>query len=365
MFRPPIVRALSRVSPRPATASSSRIPSQIPRFSTSRRTRGPDSSAFRRFQYRPFSQSARTNAWDGDKYKRFEDRTDVQVPRAAGISFDMLFYGIMILGVCFYNLETVELTGRTRFNCIPHWLERRIGENTYQSILKDVKGGLLPDDHPLTMEVRRVCERLVAHAPAHNADWKVHVIHDMSQENAFVLPGGRVFVFTGIFNLCQDTDGLAAVLGHEIAHVLAGHPAEDMSYNLPRTIASFLLSGWGPLGQFAAGFLKFSVDLPKSREQEAEADTIGLMLMAKACYNPAAAVKFWELTHRNEDMPIPQILSTHPAPFNRMQALSERLYKAEAVYDDNGCHALRGYISGFGDAVDHYANGDETDESFF
>ncbi|RAL04099.1 M48 family metallopeptidase [Aspergillus ibericus CBS 121593] len=320
MFRPPIVRAFSRVSLRPVTASSSRIPSQIPRSATSGRFRGPSSAAllpstqaFGCFLYRPFSRSARSDGWDDPNSKHSLDWAKEEFSMIWKFMSSIMSSCLLLLGLYYYNMETVELTGRRRFNCVPPWLERQIGDSEYRNILSQVEGRILPADDFFSEEVNRVCARLVAHAPIHYADWKVHVINDFSEENAFVLPGGRVFVFTGILPLCKDTDGLAAVLGHEIAHVLAGHAAEEMSRDIFRTLIRYaLITIFGHLGQLASGLIKSDVNLPKSREQEAEADTIGLMLMAKACYNPGAAVKFWERNHKLDGEAVPQIMSTHP-----------------------------------------------------
>ncbi|GKZ39991.1 metalloendopeptidase [Aspergillus brasiliensis] len=100
--------------------------------------------------------------------------------------------------------------------------------------------------------------------------------------------------------------------------------------------------------------LDWSVNLPNTRVQEAEADNIGLMLMAEACYNPRAVVDFWQHMHKTERIRVPEFMSTHPSSFNRMQSMSERLYKAESLYENSGCHMIRGYIPEFTDAVDQY-----------
>ena len=144
-----------------------------------------------------------------------------------------------------------------------------------------------------------------------------------AEKNAFVIPGGYVFVHSGILDVTQNDDGLAAVLGHEIAHNLAKHPAEKMSSSIllmiPRLLFLFLdhagfTGGFGQLlGNVA---LDLGIMMRSSRQQEAEADHIGLMIMAKSCYDPAAAVDFWhrmEEADKNMGRSVPQWLSTHPA----------------------------------------------------
>ncbi|GKZ82667.1 metalloendopeptidase [Aspergillus niger] len=350
MFRLPIVRAFFRVSPQPAIASSllhsTRIPSHIPRSTPltrrlSSRTRGTTSPAFLRSrrisgqsQLRSFSESARSRA----RYNRFNEP---QFPKLQDGEHWQAWLALIAVGGSFYvyNLETVELTGRTRFNCVSDDLERQMGDNEYQQLLKRAEGMILPPSHYISEEVTRVFERLIAHTPVQGTNWEVHVINDMSQQNAFVLPNGKVFVYTGILPVCGNSDGLAAVLGHEIAHVLAHHQAERMSHSVPSVILTYgLVYLFGTFGHFASQMLDWSVNLPNTRVQEAEADNIGLMLMAKACYNPRAVVDFWDHMHKSERVRVPEFMSTHPSAFNRMQSMSERLYRAEALYENSGCH---------------------------
>lgn len=145
--------------------------------------------------------------------------------------------------------------------------------------------------------------------------------------NAFVLPGGKVFVHSGILNVARNEAAVAAVLGHEIAHNAASHAAERLSAawvgNL--TIGSlFFLAGalpglalfgaWTFVGGFFLQDLLFY--LPMDRKQESEADCIGLMMMAEACYDPREAVGFWQRMERIQKMggqEVPEMLSTHPS----------------------------------------------------
>jgi predicted Zn-dependent protease len=141
--------------------------------------------------------------------------------------------------------------------------------------------------------------------------------------NAFVIPGGKVFVFSGILPIARNDDGLAAILGHEIAHNLARHGAERMSSLVMlepiRWLFIFLDStgytmGLGRLlGEIA---LDLGLSRPASRKQESEADYIGLLMMAKSCYDPAEAVKVWErmeTAQKAQGQEVPQWLSTHPS----------------------------------------------------
>lgn len=145
--------------------------------------------------------------------------------------------------------------------------------------------------------------------------------------NAFVLPGGKVFVHSGILNVCGNEDALAAVLGHEIAHNTASHAAERLSaawvcnltagslFFLAGALPGLVLFGlWSCIGGFYLQDLLLY--LPMGRKQESEADYIGLMMMAEACYDPRAAVGFWQrmaAVQRAGGQDVPEMLSTHPS----------------------------------------------------
>ncbi|KAJ5794383.1 hypothetical protein N7457_000982 [Penicillium paradoxum] len=252
--------------------------------------------------------------------------------------------GVGISGVYLYNTEKVEMTGRRQFICISRDQELKMGEESYREVLRSERGKVLPDNHPLTRMVDGVLQRLIPQAPLEGANWRVHVINDDRMVNAFVLPGGKVFVYTGILPICKDEDGLAAVLGHEIAHVVAHHPAERVSTSFIQLGAIFAVSFlFDVSGHFPSFLLNLMYSLPNSRTQEAEADNIGLMMMSKACFKPQAAVQLWARMHEQEKQAPPQFMSTHPSSYNRMEAIQGWLDKAEAIYEENGCNDIKGY----------------------
>lgn len=152
---------------------------------------------------------------------------------------------------------------------------------------------------------------------------------------------GKVFVYTGILPICQDEDGLAAVLGHEIAHVIARHPAERMSTSFLTFGTVFLVSLlFDVSGQLSSMLVNLMWSLPNSRTQEAEADNIGLIMMSKACYNPEAAVRLWHRMQQQEKGAPPQFMSTHPSSYNREEAIRGWLERAKSVYVENGFAAF-------------------------
>jgi predicted Zn-dependent protease len=121
-----------------------------------------------------------------------------------------------------------KISGRRRFNMIPSTFEAYVGKSSMEEIQRQYQGQFLPEWDPRVKQVTKVLERLLTFAQKAglvDVNWEVHVIDDPDQQNAFVIPGGKVFVFTGILPLCKDEDGIAAVLGHEIAHVVAHHSA--------------------------------------------------------------------------------------------------------------------------------------------
>ena len=254
--------------------------------------------------------------------------------------------------VYIYNLEPVPITGRRRFNILSADREKSLLGAAYPQTLQEFKGKVLPAEHPYTRMVANVVERLLPTVKELAGDeWRVHVIDDPREKNAFVIPGGKVFVFTGLLPICQDEDGLAVVLGHEIAHNVAHHAAERLSQSailLPFIIgASFLFDVSGGTIRF---FTDLVFSLPNSRTHEAEADHIGLLMMAESCYNPEAAIPFWERMSEAQKGAPPQLLSTHPSDYSRIKAITEWLPQAKTKYHDSECGFTSGYARKFSEA---------------
>ena len=196
--------------------------------------------------------------------------------------------------------------------------------------------------------VNKVLQRLIPAAGLEGQNWEVKVINDPEQKNAFVLPGGKVFVFSGILPICAGEDGLAAVLGHEIAHNVARHNGERLShqiYLLPITVLlAYVLDISGGLSQFV---LDLVLNRPGSRKMESEADYIGLLMMAKACYEPSAVVGLWERMAKAEQYAPPQFLSTHPTSKNRGTVIQEWLPQAQQQRAQSDCGSLGTYAHDF------------------
>jgi metalloendopeptidase OMA1, mitochondrial len=257
-----------------------------------------------------------------------------------------------------YNLEPVPITGRRRFNIVSPAREKQIMEGGYPQTLREFKGKILPAEHPYTRMVANVVERLLPSVKEMAGDeWRVHVVNDPAQKNAFVMPGGKVFVFTGLLPICQDEDGLAVVLGHEIAHNVAHHAAERLSHSILLIPLIFAASA---VLDVSGGTVKLFTDLifslPNSRTHEAEADHIGLLMMAESCYNPEAAIPFWERMKEAQKGAPPQFLSTHPSDYSRIKAITEWLPEAQDKYQASECGLTSGYARKFSEALGSKGN---------
>jgi hypothetical protein len=213
--------AMYRIRPR---LSAFRIPPRIPQSTFQPLRSNPQT---RSYQQLPFGRNS------GPQYKRFGTPSGglsgLLFRWAARPTFyrDVGLISVGTGGVYLYNLEEVPVSGRRRFNIISPGMEEALGQSTVEQVRQEYKGRILPDSDPRVRQVKRVLERLLPYAEGEglkDLQWEVTVI-ESPEQNAFVAPGGKVFVFTGILPLCRDEDGIAAVLGHEIAHVVAHHTA--------------------------------------------------------------------------------------------------------------------------------------------
>jgi predicted Zn-dependent protease len=234
--------------------------------------------------------------------------------------------------------QTVPLTGRHQLMLISPEQELGLGEEAYKKTLKESK---LSEDQAETAMVRRVGERIARAANRPDFKWEFNLVEDKTP-NAFCLPGGKVVVYTGILPFTKDETGLAVVVGHEVAHALARHGAERMSTGLLTDLAGktagIVFGGGDPetAKQVEAAFgigSGVGIILPFSRHQESEADEIGLLLMAKAGYDPRAAVDFWSRMAQGKDGAPPEFLSTHPSDDTRIKQIEKWLPEAVKVYE--------------------------------
>ena len=244
---------------------------------------------------------------------------------------------LALLVVLALGCAKVPYTNRSQLILVSPQEETKLGAQAFQQVVAKSR---LESSPRLNRAVEEVGERLARVANRPDFQWKFVVIDDPRQVNAFCLPGGKVAVYTGILPIAEDQNGLAVVLGHEIAHALARHGAERMSQQMvAQTVGQALAVGLGG-GAESAMILtayglgaQYGVLMPYGRTQESEADHIGLLLMAQAGYDPRAAVAFWQRMERSSGGATPEFLSTHPSHGTRVQNLSALMPEATRLYD--------------------------------
>lgn len=246
---------------------------------------------------------------------------------------------------------TVPITGRSQFNTIPDSMINSMALEQYNTFLKSPETQLSTDAEKTAM-VQRVGIRIADAVEKYMTDnymhdriagynWEFNLV-ESEQKNAWAMPGGKVVVYTGILELAQDDDGLAVVMGHEIAHAIARHGSERMTQGLALSLGGVALDQAMKdepsmtrqifLSSYGIG-ATVGIMLPYSRTHETEADRLGLIFMAMAGYNPEAAVGFWQRMAASKDGPqVPEFLSTHPAGETRIQNIQNYMYEAKQYY---------------------------------
>ncbi|MCI0512963.1 M48 family metallopeptidase [candidate division KSB1 bacterium] len=254
----------------------------------------------------------------------------------------LLMSGLILFLAC----ATVPLTGRQQINLIPSDQLLTMSYQQYDDVKKQSKlitsGPQLEQIKTVGARVSQAAEEFLRESGVQMAfQWEFVLIDDPKMVNAWCMPGGKVAFYTGILPLTQDATGVAVVMGHEVAHALAQHGNERMSQGLlvelggitlakaleqkPETTRNLWLQAFGLGAQI--GFM-----LPYSRKHESEADRIGLVIMAKAGYDPNLSVPFWERMSQLGGQAPPEFLSTHPANTTRIADLKKHLPEAMKYY---------------------------------
>jgi predicted Zn-dependent protease len=256
-----------------------------------------------------------------------------------GFQYTALLGALLAAGVV-TACETVPYTGRSQLQFMSPQQESQLGAQAYQQTLAKTK---LSTDAAASEMVTRVGSRVAAVTGHPEYQWEYRLIQDDKQVNAFALPGGKVAVYTGMLLITRDENGLAAVLSHEIGHVIARHGGERVSQQMLvnvglETTMAALSRGNPATVQAVASLLgagaTVGVLLPWSRAQESEADHLGLILMAKAGYDPHAARDLWvrmAATSKGSGKP-PEFLSTHPSEPTRIQQIEAWMPEAMQYY---------------------------------
>ena len=243
----------------------------------------------------------------------------------------------------------VPITNRQSLQLLPESQLATMSLQEYDKVLKNSK---LSTNQQQVEMVRRVGLKIAKSAEAFLADagmqseiknlkWEFNLIEDDKLANAWVMPGGKAAVYTGILKYTRDETGLAVVLGHEVAHAIAHHGNERMSQGLLAQMGGVALSV--ALSQNSAATQNLFMQaygagaavgllLPYSRLHESEADRIGLTLMARAGYDPREAIPFWQRMNEQGGRRPPEFLSTHPAPESRIANIKKYIPEAMPYY---------------------------------
>lgn len=230
-------------------------------------------------------------------------------------------------------------TGRNQITLFSNAELSKMGITSFEELKKKEK---ISSDKKTNQYVQCVSNAVIKNVPksAHSGDWEI-VVFDSPQVNAFALPGGKIGVYTGILKVTENQDQLAAIIGHEVGHVIERHSNERLSSNqlaqMGAAAGSAILTQqgvenketWMMAGMAIAqyGFL-----MPYSRMHESEADIVGQDLMAKSGFQPKAAIALWQNMAKQSTGAPPEFLSTHPSNQTRIDDLTQHLDKSAKLY---------------------------------
>jgi predicted Zn-dependent protease len=252
---------------------------------------------------------------------------------------------LLLLAAC----QTSSLTGRSQFLVVSDQMAVSQSAAAYTQMMGELdKKKKIETGTEREKRVKEITDRLVAQAVRVRPDakgwaWEVKIIDDPKTVNAFCMAGGKMAIYTGMWEKLKATDDeIAQVMGHEIAHALADHTRERMSIAMTSAavttaaaVAITVAGGDERAGLALTGAQLASVvaiQLPNSRESEAEADQIGIEIAARAGFDPKAAVTLWQKMGKEGGGGPPEFLSTHPSPQNRAARLAELGSQVQPLY---------------------------------
>jgi predicted Zn-dependent protease len=231
-------------------------------------------------------------------------------------------------------------SGRKQLTALPEDQMVQMGHQAFDELKRTMT---ISRDPAANSYVQCVCQHLLNTLGEKKSDWEV-VVFEEASANAFALPGNKIGVHTGLLEVAKNQDQLAAVIGHEIAHVKARHGNERASQQLLSqgglSLLSVILSEKsGANYQYIMGAiglgLQYGVLMPYSRNQESEADILGLDYMARAGFRPAESITLWQNMESAGGKGPPEFLSTHPSHGTRITQLRKNLDSAQAKYEQS------------------------------
>ncbi len=265
----------------------------------------------------------------------------------------LLVFGAYLGYYYFGHRQDAAFTGRKQLIETSIDQEVALGIASFEQIVADSK---LVRDPRIVQPIEDIARRLIAVGPRveealsaskgvasrtewDKFEWAVAVI-ESEQVNAFCLPGGKMAVYTGILPVAKNADALAAVMGHEIAHALLRHGSERMAQQKLMQIGT-LAAGMSTsdldirqqqmvMAALGAG-ARYGITLPFSRDHESEADYVGLLLAAAACYDPEESIGLWERMGALGGQRPPEFMSTHPSSGSRIDRLRGWMPEAQAM----------------------------------
>jgi len=256
------------------------------------------------------------------------------------------------------HIQECPITGRRRFVALTPDQAKKIGYFNFRTILEDHQTSLMSIHSPAYDRVVRVVNKVINSnrdlRQIYDKTWTLTVI-DEAEENAFVLPSGNIFVYTGMLQACENDDELATVIAHEVAHVVLGHVEEKLTLTsfiqfvllVPMAVLWAFLPNDGialVANWFMDTVVDIMVELPFSRDMEMEADRVGLIMAAKACYDVREAPAFWGklkiLSENPQEDKSLEFTSTHPCHETREQTLRNLLSDAIKIRYECGCDRL-------------------------
>jgi predicted Zn-dependent protease len=248
-----------------------------------------------------------------------------------------------ILSVCFILLAlsacSTSSTGRKQVSLYSNAELNQMGITSFDQMKKEIP---ISKDKATNDFVLCVADAITANVSqsAHQGEWEV-VVFDSAQVNAFALPGGKIGVYTGILNVTENQDQLAAIIGHEVGHVIEHHSNERLSANkvsnIGMAVAAIALgaSDVDNKGLWVAGLgigIQYGIIMPYSRAHESEADIVGQDLMARSGFAPQASVQLWKNMSKLSKNAPPEFMSTHPSNETRIKKLNAHLAVSQPYY---------------------------------
>jgi len=295
----------------------------------------------------------------GDEQReKIKQKTNEYSRLIGGVGFFLLSFGIYGYES---HIEEVPITKRRRFVALTKGQMEQISAREFEEHLKENQADILPTNNTSYTRIARVAHRIIAAnkdlGEISKKEWTITVIDD-PQKNAFVLPTGNIFVYTGMLDMCANDDQLGIILGHEMSHAILNHSAEAISHgNLFSVLLIVPLAMlWAAVPNDGLALVadwifnkvaKLMIELPYSRAIEKEADEVGLLLAAKACFDVREAKVFWRkmayLTHSDPtEVELPEFLSTHPAHTTRLEDIARLLPSTIIKRLQCGCSRLKG-----------------------